>query len=59
MLEKIRNKCLIFLWTRKREREGIPLMKRKKLVKTKEVGVWELKNIHHFGQDLQGRNYEV
>jgi hypothetical protein len=33
-------------------------MKWKKLVKTKEVGGWELKNIHHFGQDLKGRSYE-
>jgi hypothetical protein len=33
-------------------------MKWKKLVKN-NIGGWELKKIHHFGQDLQGRNYEV
>jgi hypothetical protein len=38
ILEKIRKKCFSFLWVCKREKEGMPLVKWKKLAKPKEAG---------------------
>lgn len=52
MVEKIKKKCFSFLWSRKGEREGIPLAKWNKIENPKEVGAWGLNNIHYFGQAL-------
>jgi len=52
MLDKTRKKCLSFLWIGKREKEGIPLVKWKKMAKPKVQGGWDLKNIFLFGQAL-------
>jgi hypothetical protein len=37
VLETIKKKCFKFMWTRKRENEGIPLVKWQSLAKPKEV----------------------
>jgi hypothetical protein len=52
MLEKRGKKCFSFLWTGKKERERIPLIKWNKIAKPKEDGGWGFKNIYHFGQAL-------
>jgi hypothetical protein len=39
MLDKIKRKCFNFLWTRKREKEGIPLVKGSRISNQEEVVV--------------------
>jgi len=41
-----------FLLSGNREKEGIPLVKWKKIAKPKEMGGWGLKNIGPFGKSL-------
>jgi hypothetical protein len=56
LLNKIRIKCYSFLWTRRRETEGIPLAKWTRISKPKEAGGWELKNIFAFSQALPAKS---
>jgi hypothetical protein len=51
MLEKIKNKNFIFLWTGKREKKGTPLVKSKNLAKPKVAGGWGLKISICFDKD--------
>jgi hypothetical protein len=48
ILYKIKKKCFSFLWTGKHEKEGLPLIKWKKVANLKEAGGWGLTNIHIF-----------
>jgi len=41
---------LRFLWYQKKESEGIPLEKWKAIENPKDMGGWELTNIHQFGK---------
>jgi hypothetical protein len=52
ILEKIMKISFRFLLSGNREKEGIPLVKWKKIAKPKEMGDWGLKNISPFGKSL-------
>jgi hypothetical protein len=56
ILDKIRKKCFIFLWTGKKEKEGPPLVKWSKLARPKEAGGRGLKNIYIFSQALAAKS---
>jgi hypothetical protein len=45
ILDKIKKKCFSFLWTRKKNFEGIPFMKLLRIANSREGGGWGLKNI--------------
>jgi len=49
-LETNRKKCFKFLWTGKREKDLIPLVKWQSLTKPKEVDGLGLKNMYSFGK---------
>jgi hypothetical protein len=52
VLEKIRKISFMFLWSWKKENEGIPLVKWKTIAKPKYLGGRGLKKIQHFGEAL-------
>jgi hypothetical protein len=49
ILNKGQKKCFSFIWTGKREKEGISLIK--------EAAGWGLKNIHIFSSALAAKVY--
>jgi hypothetical protein len=55
ILERNRKKVFRFLWTEKKQTEGIPLVKWKAIAKPKEEGGWVLKNIYYFGKSLAAK----
>jgi hypothetical protein len=55
ILNKIRKRCFNFLWTTKREKEGIPLVKWLRVASPKEASGWGLKNIHVFSLALAAK----
>jgi hypothetical protein len=52
VLNSIRRRMFSFLWSGKKEKEGIHLSNWKKIAKPKKVGGWGIKNIFMFGQAL-------
>ena len=57
MLEKIRKKLFSFIWTRRKDIEGIPVVKCTNLAKTKEPRGQGLKINYAFNQDLKEKYY--
>jgi hypothetical protein len=52
MLNEIKKNCFSFIWTKKSAKEGIPLIKWIKVAFPKNLGGWELKNVHVFSLAL-------
>jgi hypothetical protein len=56
VLNSIRRRMFSFLWSSKKEKEGIHLSNWKKIAKPKKAGGWGIKNIFMFGQDLAAKS---
>lgn len=56
IINKFINKLFIFLWSRKRAKEGIPLVKWSRIATLKELGGWSLKNTYLFNLALVARS---
>jgi hypothetical protein len=55
-LNNIRRRVFSFLWTGKKQKEGIHLLSWQKITKPKKDGGWGIKNIYTFGKALAAKN---
>jgi hypothetical protein len=56
VLNRIRQRMFSFLWTGKKDKEGMHLVSWKRLSKPKKNGGWGIKNIFTFGKALEARS---
>jgi hypothetical protein len=56
VLNRIRQRMFSFLWTGKKDKEGMHLVSWKRLSKPKKNGGWGIKNIFTFGKALAARS---
>jgi hypothetical protein len=56
ILDKIRRRSFIFLWSRKREKDNFHLVAWNKIALPKKSGGWGLKNIFEFGKALAAKS---
>jgi hypothetical protein len=56
ILNRIRRKMFSFLWSGKKEKEGVHLINWKRIAKPKKTGGWGIKNIFSFGKALAAKS---